>query len=158
MCFLWSMNCICVFCNFAWIKYLCSFSNFIWSYYWAPLWSSGQRSWLRIQRSGFDSRLCQTFWELVNQERDPLSLVSTIEELLGRNSSGSGLESREYSRRDPLSLPRDTLYAQNLALNLPTSSGRSVGVVRSRTKITELLLLLLLVVVVVVVVVFNTLL
>jgi hypothetical protein len=28
------------------------------------------------------------------------SVVSTIEELLGRNSSGSGLESREYGRRD----------------------------------------------------------
>jgi hypothetical protein len=33
-------------------------------------------------------------------ERGPLSLVSTTEELLGRNSSGSGLESREYGRRD----------------------------------------------------------
>jgi hypothetical protein len=28
--------------------------------------------------------------------------VSTIEELLGRNSSGSGLENREYGRGDPL--------------------------------------------------------
>jgi hypothetical protein len=32
-------------------------------------------------------------------ERGPLSLVSTIEELLGRKSSGSGLENREYGRR-----------------------------------------------------------
>jgi hypothetical protein len=32
-------------------------------------------------------------------ERDLLSLVSTIEELLGRKTSGSGLESREYGRR-----------------------------------------------------------
>jgi hypothetical protein len=31
----------------------------------------------------------------------PLSLVNTIEELLGRKSSGSGLESREYGRMDP---------------------------------------------------------
>jgi hypothetical protein len=38
---------------------------------------------------------------LVDLERGPLSLVSTIEELLGRKSSGSGLESREYGRRDP---------------------------------------------------------
>jgi hypothetical protein len=35
-------------------------------------------------------------------ERDSLSLVSTIEELPGRNSSGSGLEIREYGRGDPL--------------------------------------------------------
>jgi hypothetical protein len=34
-------------------------------------------------------------------ERGLLSLVSTIEELLGRQISGSGLESREYGRRYP---------------------------------------------------------
>jgi hypothetical protein len=34
-------------------------------------------------------------------ERDPLSLVSTIEQLRGRKSSGFGLENREYDRRDP---------------------------------------------------------
>jgi hypothetical protein len=32
----------------------------------------------------------------VGLERGPLSLVSTIEGLLGRKSSGSGLENREY--------------------------------------------------------------
>jgi hypothetical protein len=36
----------------------------------------------------------------VGLERGPLSLVSATEELLGRNSSGSGLEIREYVRRD----------------------------------------------------------
>jgi hypothetical protein len=36
----------------------------------------------------------------VGVERGPLSFVSTTEELLGRKSSGSGLESREYVRRD----------------------------------------------------------
>jgi hypothetical protein len=39
-------------------------------------------------------------WEVVGLERGPLSLVSTTEELLQRKSSGSGLETREYSRRD----------------------------------------------------------
>jgi hypothetical protein len=34
-------------------------------------------------------------------ERGQLSLVSTIEELLERNSSGSGLKNREYGHRDP---------------------------------------------------------
>jgi hypothetical protein len=38
----------------------------------------------------------------VGLERGPLSLMSTIEELLGRNSSDSGLESREYGSGDPL--------------------------------------------------------
>jgi hypothetical protein len=38
----------------------------------------------------------------VDLERGPLSLVSTIEKLLGRKSSGSGVEKRDYGRRDPL--------------------------------------------------------
>jgi hypothetical protein len=58
-------------------------------------------SWLQIQRSGFDSRRYQIFCEVVGLERGPLSLVSTNEELLGRNIGGSGLEIREYVRRDP---------------------------------------------------------
>jgi hypothetical protein len=37
----------------------------------------------------------------VGLERGPLSLVSTIEELFERKSSGSSLESREYGGRDP---------------------------------------------------------
>jgi hypothetical protein len=36
----------------------------------------------------------------VGLERGAFSLVSTIEELFERKSSGSGLESREYGRRD----------------------------------------------------------
>jgi hypothetical protein len=38
----------------------------------------------------------------VGLERGPLSIVSTTKELLGRNSSASGLENREYGRGDPL--------------------------------------------------------
>jgi hypothetical protein len=57
--------------------------------------------------------------------------MSTIEELLERKRSGSGLEIREHCRGDPLRRPRDTLYPQNLALTSLTSGGRS------RTKATE---------------------
>jgi hypothetical protein len=39
----------------------------------APLWSSGQSSWLQIQRSGFNCRHYQIFWEVVGLERGPLS-------------------------------------------------------------------------------------
>jgi hypothetical protein len=73
------------------------------------------------------------FWEVVGLEQGPLSLVGTIEELLGRKSSGSYLENREYGRRDPSRWPRDTLYPQKLTVTSPTSGGRSVGIVRSRT-------------------------
>jgi hypothetical protein len=80
-----------------------------------PLWSSGQSSWLQIQRSGFDYRRYQIFW-LVGLEWNLLSLVNTTEELLGRKSSCSGLEIREYSRRDLSRWPRGTLYPQKLEL------------------------------------------
>jgi hypothetical protein len=65
------------------------------------------------------------FWEVVGLERGPLSLV------------GSDLENRECSRRDPSRWPRDTLQPKKLALTSPTSGGRSVRIVRSRTKATE---------------------
>jgi hypothetical protein len=73
----------------------------------------------------------------------PLIHVSTIEELLDRKSSGSCLENREYGRKDHVRLLRDTpLSPQKLALISPTSSGRSVGTISSRTKATELLVAL----------------
>jgi hypothetical protein len=52
-------------------------------------------------------------------------------------SSDSGLENREYGSRDPSRYPR---YPQKLMLTSPTSSGRSVGIVRSRTQATELVI------------------
>jgi hypothetical protein len=86
------------------------------------LWSR-----LQIQKSGFNSR----------QTRSPLSLASTTEELLERNSSGCGLENRDYGRRDPSRWPRGTIYPQNLALPSPTNGGRSVGIVLLRTQAKE---------------------
>jgi hypothetical protein len=58
--------------------------------------------------------------------------VSTTEELLGRNSSGSGIENREYGRGYLLHSP-----LQKLALISPTSGSRSVSIVRSQTKAIE---------------------
>jgi hypothetical protein len=75
---------------------------------WPPLCSSVQSSWLQIQRSVFDSRRYHTFWQVAGLERGPLSLMNTTEELLGRKSSGSGLEIRENGRRDPLHWQRGT--------------------------------------------------
>jgi hypothetical protein len=85
---------------------------------------------------GFDSRRYQMFWKVVRLERGPLNLVRTIEELLGINGSGSGLEIREYGSGDPLSWLCDTLYPQKMALTTPTS-GRLVDLNRSRTQATE---------------------
>jgi hypothetical protein len=54
----------------------------------------------------------------------------------------TSLENREYGCRHSSRWPGGTLYPQKLALNSPTSGGRSVGIVRPRTEATELLLLL----------------
>jgi hypothetical protein len=95
LCFLWGTN----------LMYICYVEESR-----PPLWSSVQIPWLQVQRSGFDSRRYQNFWKVVGLERDPLSLVSTIEKLLGRKSSDSGLESPEYGHRDQSRWPRATLY------------------------------------------------
>jgi hypothetical protein len=55
-----------------------------------PLWSSGQSYWLQIHRS---------LVRFPGTKRKK-KVVSETEELLRGNSSGSGLESREYGRRD----------------------------------------------------------
>jgi hypothetical protein len=73
----------------------------------------------------------------VGLERGLISRVSTTEELLGRKSSESGLENRDYGRRDPSRLPCGTLNPQMLALTTPKNGGRSVGRVRSRTQAME---------------------
>jgi hypothetical protein len=63
----------------------------------------------------------------VGLERGPLSLVRIIEELLERKSSGSGQENGINDQGDPL---RQPFIRKKLALTLPTSGGRSVGIVR----------------------------
>jgi hypothetical protein len=73
----------------------------------------------------------------VGLERGPLSLVSTTEELLGRTSSGSGLESREYGLGIRHADHVATSARKKLALTSLTSGGRSVGIVRLRTEATE---------------------
>jgi hypothetical protein len=76
---------------------------------WPPLWSTGQSSWLLIQRPVFDYRHDQFFWDVVGLERGPLSLVNTTEELLKR-SGGSGLENLHNSRRGSAALTTRHLY------------------------------------------------
>jgi hypothetical protein len=60
--------------------------------------------------------------------------MSTTEELLGRKSSGSGLENRDYGHRDP-----SIFYLKKLALTSPTSGGGSVGTIHSQTQATDFL-------------------
>jgi hypothetical protein len=90
------------------------------------LWSSGQSSWLQIWRSRVRFPGTTGGKKVVGLERGPLSLVSTTEELLGRNSSGSGLEIWEYCRRGSSRWLRRTLYPQKVGTNFAVKR-RSLG-------------------------------
>jgi hypothetical protein len=91
----------------------------------------------RSRGPGFDSRRYKIFCELVGLERGSFSFVSTTEELLHRKSC------RKHGRRNPSRWPRDTLYQQKMVLTSPTSGGRSVGIVGSRTQATVFSLVIL---------------
>jgi hypothetical protein len=73
----------------------------------------------------------------VGLERGPLSLVSTIEELLDRKVAAPvwKAENTAVGIRRADHVP--PLYPQKLAITSPTSGGRSVGVVRLRTQTME---------------------
>jgi hypothetical protein len=77
LCFLWGTN---------WM-YICYVEESR-----PSLWSSGQSFWLQFQRSGFDTRRYQIFWDVMGMERGATQPRESIEELLERKSSGSGIE------------------------------------------------------------------
>jgi hypothetical protein len=91
----------------------------------------------RSRGPGFDTRLYQIFWDVVDLEQGPLSLVRIIEKLLNGKVAAPVQKTEINGRGDPLRWPRDTLYPLKLALTSPTSGGRSVGIVRLGTKARE---------------------
>jgi hypothetical protein len=70
----------------------------------------------------------------VSLELGLLNLVSTIEELLERKSSGSGLEIPEYRRGNPLRCPRTPSIRKSLH---QLHRQAAVSIVLSRTKAME---------------------
>jgi hypothetical protein len=91
----------------------------------------------RSRGPGFDSRCYQVFWEVVGLELVPLSLVKINKELLERKVAAPVYKTEINGRGESLRWPRDTLYPLKLALTSPRRGGRSVGIVRWRTKATE---------------------
>jgi hypothetical protein len=102
-----------------------------------PLWSSGESSWLQIQRSGFDFRYYQIFWEVVGLDRGLLSLVTTIEELLGRGTAAAVLITEITAAGEPPRWLSFTPLFAKVVTNFADKLRFSVGVVRSRTHATE---------------------
>jgi hypothetical protein len=101
--------------------------------------SSGESSWLQTQRPRVRFLALPDSLRSIGSGTGPLSLVSTIEELLGRNSIFSGLENQEYSRRGSVGLTtRHPSVCKRLTLTSLRSDSRSVAIVRSWTQATEL--------------------
>jgi hypothetical protein len=77
----------------------------------------------RSRGPGFDSVPYQIFWELRSYLNEKVAAPVYKTEINGVGNS--------------FRWPRNTLYPQKFSLNSPTSGGRSVGIVRLRTKATE---------------------
>jgi hypothetical protein len=77
----------------------------------------------RCRGPGFDFQRFQIFWEAAGLDRGPLSLVRTTEEL--SRLTTVGIRCADHA---PPSIRK------KLSLTSPASGGRSVGIVRSRTK------------------------
>jgi hypothetical protein len=103
---------------------------------WPPLWSSGQSFWLQIQRSRVRFPALPHFLSSSGS-----GMGSTQPRELNWGATwikkvAAPVQKTEINGRgDPLRWPRYTpSIRKKLALTSPTGGGRSVGIVRSRTK------------------------
>jgi hypothetical protein len=80
--------------------------------------------------------------KVVGLERGPLSLVSTAEELLDRKVAAPVYKSENTAVGIRHANHVAPSIRQKLAITSPTSGGRSVGIVRSRTQTMEFTLVL----------------
>jgi hypothetical protein len=109
-----------------------------------PPWSSDQE-FLATEIPGSILGATRFFWEVVDLERGPLSLVRITEQLLQWKSSGSGSRELRLTAVGISCADHATpSIRKKLALTSPTTCGRSVSTVRLRPKATEFSLLKLL--------------
>jgi hypothetical protein len=92
----------------------------------------------RYRGPWFDSRRYQIFWVAVGLEQVHSASWGQLRSYLNKEVAAPGLENRDLTAVGICCADHVTpLYPQKLALTSPTGSGRSVGIVRSRTKAME---------------------
>ena len=106
---------------------------------WPPLLSSGQSFWLQIQRSRVRSPALPDF---LSSSGSGTGSIQPREVKWGatwkKKSSGSRSRKQRLTAMGTRCADHVTsFYPQKLALTPPTGGGRSVGIVRVRTKATE---------------------
>jgi hypothetical protein len=103
-----------------------------------PLWSSGQSFWLQIQRSRFRFPALPDFLRSRVWNRVEVHSASwgQLRSYLNEKVPAPVQKTEINGSGNSLHWPRNTLYPQRSALTLPTSDGRSVSIVRLRTKAT----------------------
>jgi hypothetical protein len=95
---------------------------------WQPLWSSGQSSWLQMQRSRVRLPALPDFF--LRSSGSGTGSTQPRDDSWGAISRKWRLRSRKPKLSimgESLRWPRDTVYPLKLALTSPTSGGRSVG-------------------------------
>ena len=107
---------------------------------WPPLWSSGRSFWLEIQRSRVRSPALPDFLSSSGSGTGSHSASwGQLRSYLNEKSSGSRSRKQRLTAVGNRCADHVTpLYPQKLALTSSTGGGRSVGIVRVRTKATEL--------------------
>jgi len=102
-----------------------------------PLWSSGQSFWLQIQRSRVRSPALPDFLSSSGSGTGWASW-GQLRSYLNEKSSGSRSRKQRLTAVGNRCADHVTpLDPRKLALTSPTGGGRSVGIVRVRTKATE---------------------